>query len=359
MVSAAQVSSRTTHAGGVVYRRVEGEVLYAVVRSNDPVPVWVWPTGHLEPGETAVQAALREVCEETGIAARVVAELPERSFDRGGERSTVAYFLLEYASPVVTREVRTVAWATYRDACALLAHAESVELLTGAQAVLVDALAKSGRTAAATKDWAAELLMKDYDALTRELEQNEARGETRLSIYLTIVTAVIGGVVALASSSVDRARDMAPTVGGFAMAALLALGVMLFLRMIKRNENTDGFRKDLQHARAIARGRLDPAGLLVEWRPFQAPRDRSKGSREAADNLDPRPMGGLADLVAVINSILTGGMVLVVMSGRFERVGSAMVAVLVAAVSFLLHVRYRERRERERKRKYAAKSRAD
>lgn len=351
--------SNATHAGGVVYRVADGEVLYSLVRSNDPIPAWVWPTGHLELGETAVQAALREVREETGSAARVVAELPGRLFNRGGERSTVAYFLLEYTGPAATQEVRTVAWAAYRDACALLAYPESVGLLAGAQPLVVSALAKGGRAPVTAKDWAAELLMKDYDALTKELEQNEARGETRLSIYLTIATAVIGGVVALASSDSDRTRDMAPTVGGFAMAALLALGVMLFLRMIKRNENTDGFRKDLQHARAIARGRLDPAGLLVEWRPFQAPRDRSKRSREAADNLDPRPMGGLADLVAVINSILVGGMVLVVMSGRFDRAGSAMVAVLVAAISFLLHVRYRERREQERKKKYGAMSWAD
>lgn len=335
----------TTHAGGVVYRVVDGEVLYALVRSNDPVPVWVWPTGHLEPGETPAQAALREVREETGIAARVVAELPGRSFQRRGEWGRIAYFLLEHSGAVATQELRPVAWTRFGDACALLAHPESVELLTGVQPVLLDTLAKSGEPSAASNDWAAELLMKDYDALTQELERNEARGETRLSIYLTIVTAVIAGLVSLSAEKSQVEPTFVKAVGAFGMSALLALGLVLFLRMLKRDEKTDGFEQDLKQARDIVRSKLDPAGLLANWAPFKPKRTIPKDRIGQADGTKSRRIGGLADLVAVINSILVGGLVLLATGVEDASVWSGLGATFIAVVSFWLHVVYRRRRQ--------------
>lgn len=56
---------REESAGGVVVRRsVEGP-LYLLIR--DPYHNWGLPKGHIESGETAEQAARREVAEETGL----------------------------------------------------------------------------------------------------------------------------------------------------------------------------------------------------------------------------------------------------------------------------------------------------
>ncbi len=52
-------------AGGVVLRRIEGVVHVLVIR--DPYKNWGLPKGHLEDGEDARAAALREVGEETGL----------------------------------------------------------------------------------------------------------------------------------------------------------------------------------------------------------------------------------------------------------------------------------------------------
>lgn len=52
-------------AGGVVLRRIEGEVHVLVIR--DPYKNWGLPKGHLEEGEDSSTAALREVREETGL----------------------------------------------------------------------------------------------------------------------------------------------------------------------------------------------------------------------------------------------------------------------------------------------------
>lgn len=51
-------------AGGVIFNR-DGKVL-VLRRANGP---WVFPKGHIDPGETALQAALREVEEESGVKA--------------------------------------------------------------------------------------------------------------------------------------------------------------------------------------------------------------------------------------------------------------------------------------------------
>ena len=52
-------------AGGVVVRRIGGQVHALLIR--DPYGNWGLPKGHLEEGEGAREAAVREVGEETGL----------------------------------------------------------------------------------------------------------------------------------------------------------------------------------------------------------------------------------------------------------------------------------------------------
>jgi 8-oxo-dGTP pyrophosphatase MutT (NUDIX family) len=52
-------------AGGVVYRHV-GERI-EILMIQDRLGRWTIPKGHVEPGETIDQTALREVAEETGL----------------------------------------------------------------------------------------------------------------------------------------------------------------------------------------------------------------------------------------------------------------------------------------------------
>ena len=55
-----------TSAGGVIYRWRGAEPHVLLIR--DRYKHWGFPKGHLETGETPDAAALREVCEETGLA---------------------------------------------------------------------------------------------------------------------------------------------------------------------------------------------------------------------------------------------------------------------------------------------------
>lgn len=54
-----------TSAGGVVFRRTDAGPFVLVIR--DAYKNWGFPKGHLEQGEDAAAAAVREVAEETGL----------------------------------------------------------------------------------------------------------------------------------------------------------------------------------------------------------------------------------------------------------------------------------------------------
>ena len=96
-------------AGGVVVNR-EGRVLLLarqVERQLTPSHELRLPKGHIEKGETAVQTAVREVCEESGYCAvEVVADLgtgsTEFALGDGWVHRVEHYFLMRLADGVRT-----------------------------------------------------------------------------------------------------------------------------------------------------------------------------------------------------------------------------------------------------------------
>jgi 8-oxo-dGTP pyrophosphatase MutT (NUDIX family) len=104
-------------AGGVVVRDAECVVIVPTRRSADGSKVLALPKGHPEQGESAADAALREVREEAGVDARLVEQLGDVRYwyMRDGRRiaKVVSFFLLEYLSGEVTdhdREVEHARW---------------------------------------------------------------------------------------------------------------------------------------------------------------------------------------------------------------------------------------------------------
>jgi 8-oxo-dGTP pyrophosphatase MutT (NUDIX family) len=95
-------SKREVSAGGVVLH--EGKVLVIVPtrRAADGSHVLGLPKGHLDEGETILQAAAREVREETGVTVELVRELGEVRYwyvrDRHRVAKSVHFFLFRYVS---------------------------------------------------------------------------------------------------------------------------------------------------------------------------------------------------------------------------------------------------------------------
>ena len=121
-------------AGGVV---VDDRGQFLLIRASDlrNRPVWTLPKGTLAPGETNEQAALREVCEETGYRCQVVRELEVVTywFQRGGRRikKTVCWYLMHPLEKVGDHdhEVDEVAWADRAEALRRLRYDSDRHLL--------------------------------------------------------------------------------------------------------------------------------------------------------------------------------------------------------------------------------------
>ncbi len=119
-------------AGGVVMRRdEEGRTRVAAIHRPKYMD-WSLPKGKLEKGEGWLEAALREVQEETGYRCEVGAELPHVSYlDRKSRRKLVRYWLME---PIEGEfhahdEVDELRWVTPPEAAELLTYPHDKELV--------------------------------------------------------------------------------------------------------------------------------------------------------------------------------------------------------------------------------------
>lgn len=114
---------REFSAGGIVVDNVgEGLTRVAVIGrpGRDGRLQWSLPKGHIEPGESAEQAAVREIAEETGITGTVLAALGRiKYWFRAGDRivlKTVQHYLLQYHDGALSaddHEVSEVAWVPF------------------------------------------------------------------------------------------------------------------------------------------------------------------------------------------------------------------------------------------------------
>jgi 8-oxo-dGTP pyrophosphatase MutT (NUDIX family) len=116
-------------AGGVVVRGEQGIVIVPTRRGAQGQRVLALPKGHVDPGETPEQTALREVREETGVDAELVERLGDVRYfyQRDGKRifKRVTFFLLAYRDGSLDDhddEVEEARWMPLREAAEALSY---------------------------------------------------------------------------------------------------------------------------------------------------------------------------------------------------------------------------------------------
>lgn len=142
---AAGRARRESSAGGVVYRRGDGVPLFLLIR--DRYGQWGFPKGHLERGERAESAALREVMEETGLRSvsvlQSIATIDWRFRFRGALiHKSCHFFLMESASGVTDPQrsegITECRWTSIDEARDLIAYENARGVLLRANEILAE-----------------------------------------------------------------------------------------------------------------------------------------------------------------------------------------------------------------------------
>jgi 8-oxo-dGTP pyrophosphatase MutT (NUDIX family) len=122
--------SRIEQAGAVVFRRKSRGIRFLVISSRRTSGRWLFPKGHVDEGETASEAALREASEEAGVAGAVIKRLsPALEYRYRHEHYRVRYFLVEWTGDTAAEEDRQCLWLTPEQAQATLSDASARKLV--------------------------------------------------------------------------------------------------------------------------------------------------------------------------------------------------------------------------------------
>lgn len=130
-------------AGAVVFHR-NSELKYLILHYEEGH--WDFPKGHIEEGEDALTAMIREVKEETGLNVDVVFGFKEQieyffraRYDNGRlKHKIVEYFLAEapHREVKLSHEHIGYEWLNYENAMGVITHANSRNVLKKAHMFL-------------------------------------------------------------------------------------------------------------------------------------------------------------------------------------------------------------------------------
>ena len=123
-------------AGAVVVRGQGASAEVLLVSAKKDPRQWIFPKGHVEPGESAAEAALREMREEAGVDGKIIKSIGDSKYETGRDRVNVTYFLVRYSRAVLTTESRKRRWQSFSEARELVAFEYARDLVDKAERFL-------------------------------------------------------------------------------------------------------------------------------------------------------------------------------------------------------------------------------
>ena len=123
-------------AGGLVLRRMASGGLEVLLIQHSAHGGWGFPKGWIEEGETPPQTAVREVQEESGVIAEIIADLPYTRYfyvnrQRQKVAKTVTWYLMRYVgegNQTHAHEVSAVEWLPLEGVHARLTYKNDKDL---------------------------------------------------------------------------------------------------------------------------------------------------------------------------------------------------------------------------------------
>ena len=94
-----------------MFRQKGSGISILLVRAKRDPTHWIFPKGHIEPGESARAAALRETWEEAGVKGEAIGSIGDaQEFEWGGQLFRIQYFLIRMISECDESDGREKAW---------------------------------------------------------------------------------------------------------------------------------------------------------------------------------------------------------------------------------------------------------
>ena len=118
-----------SQAGAITVRKNGAATEVFIVRAKKNPGDWIFPKGHIEPGESAPQAAVRELLEEGGVIGRAEDLIGVSSLQIGSKDVEVSYFLVRFKALGTAAEERETRWVTFDTAASLLTYDDARRFL--------------------------------------------------------------------------------------------------------------------------------------------------------------------------------------------------------------------------------------
>lgn len=126
-------------AGAIAVKPGHNAPLLLIATAKNKRHHWILPKGHIDPGETAEQTAVRELREETGVEGVPVGPAGTKEFQRKGKVLKVEYYVLRFLRQGEGDEDRQVKWVDMDEAMSLLTFDEAREIVHESRLLIEEA----------------------------------------------------------------------------------------------------------------------------------------------------------------------------------------------------------------------------
>jgi 8-oxo-dGTP pyrophosphatase MutT (NUDIX family)/phosphohistidine phosphatase SixA len=201
-------------AGGLLRRQTDTGAEFCLVHRPKYLD-WTIPKGKLDPGESHVEAAVREVEEETGFSGDRGPELPGAFYeDAEGRRKEVRYWLMTPTDGAFrpNDEVDELRWVSPAEAVSLLTYAHDRAVVTAALGFDAPAFLIRHAKAGSRSEWSEDDRVRPLSKKGRAQAEGIARGLATLEVTRIISSPYVRCVqtvrpLALASGIPIEERD--------------------------------------------------------------------------------------------------------------------------------------------------------
>ena len=182
-----------------------------------------------------------------------------------------------------------------------------------------------------SQDRQVRLLLAEYEHMGESFLRNEELGESRVKFFITITGAVMAALATLG--------DGKTLLIFLALVGLLPFGILTLVRMVHRNIQTDKYLRALA---SIRRYFVDEEDKHTLEHLYFNPYEKDKKPPRQKDSIFSLGQGGLVETVGLINSLITAGLLGLVVKWYLGLAGSeatfsvqVILYVVVAVAGFL------------------------